>query len=81
MKGVLSKSQRERKKRRAELSAILGKRQDDWTQFIKKDTEKNMTEEERDKKEGDKLVAQMDPISDVVNRYIKPEKIKEGDSE
>lgn len=80
MKGVLSKKARQRKRQREILSSIMGKKTDDWTSFIKKDTEKNMTEEERDRKEGDRLVQEMDPISDVVNRYIKPTKMEHKES-
>lgn len=60
MKGVLSKRQRERKRRRDELSKLIGKRMDDWRSFVKKDNDSQLTEEQRDRKEGDKLVKEMD---------------------
>lgn len=57
---VLSKRQRERKINRRRLNEIMGDRLQDWRNFVKKDNDSRMTEEEKDRKEGDRLVKEMD---------------------
>lgn len=60
MKGTLSKKQRERKINRRRLSEIMGDRTQNWMNFVKKDNLKTMSEEQRDRSEGERMVREMD---------------------
>lgn len=65
---VLSKRQRERKINRRRLNEIMGDRLQNWRNFVKKDNDARMTEEERDRKEGDRLVDEYDEITGLTPR-------------
>lgn len=67
MKGVLSKRQRERKRKRGEMNEILGDRMNDWRTFAKKATDEELTEKQKDDKYGDAMLQKKDQEQGLVS--------------